>query len=359
MNIIRLPIVLLFLSCAACADKKAEKSSDADLAKLEYSAESNPVEVIRLEKKTFNKQIVSNGKLSARSKSALSFKSQGVVDKVYAANGTSVRSGDVIATLDMTDARNALNSARQNLEKARIDLSDAIIGFGYDGRDTMAVPAATLATAKVRSGYNTALINLANAENALDNCTLRAPFAGKIANLKGKQHELSSGEFCTVIDDSRIDVDFSIVETELGFVKQGQRVKVSSFVDPQMMVTGTITAVNPTVDNNGQVQIRAQIAGHKDFLDGMNVKVFVENDIPGQLVVPKSAVVIRDNLEVLFRYADGRAMWTYVHTVMDNSTEYVVVPNTTRNAELNEGDLVIVSGNLNLADNSKVELKEN
>ena len=81
--------------------------------------------------------------------------------------------------------------------------------------------------------------------------------------------------------------------------------------------------------------------------------------VADRLGVPKSAVVIRDNLEVLFRYKDGRAQWTYVHTSLANSREYVVEANTDRGAELNPGDLVIVSGNLNLADGSEVTLGEN
>ena len=91
----------------------------------------------------------------------------------------------------------------------------------------------------------------------------------------------------------------------------------------------------------------------------MNVKVVVERMIPGQLVVPRSAVVIRDNLDVLFTYTpDGRAHWTYVKILYSNGDSHVVTANTDRNATLNEGDQVIVSGNLNLADNSEVTLKD-
>lgn len=53
------------------------------------------------------------------------------------------------------------------------------------------------------------------------------------------------------------------------------------------------------------------------------------------------------------------AQWTYVHTSLANSREYVVEANTDRGAELNPGDLVIISGNLNLADGSEVTLGEN
>ena len=89
----------------------------------------------------------------------------------------------------------------------------------------------------------------------------------------------------------------------------------------------------------------------------MNVKVIAEETVPGQLVVPKSAVVIRDNLEVLFRYRSGQAEWVYVRTLSSNSQEYAIVANADRGAHLAPGDSIIISGNLNLADNSQVSLK--
>ncbi len=101
----------------------------------------------------------------------------------------------------------------------------------------------------------------------------------------------------------------------------------------------------------------AEIANNGSFIDGMSVKLLVEKELPGQLVVPKSAVVMRDNLEVLFRYRGGRAQWTYVHTLMDNSGEYVVAANTERGADLSVGDSIIVSGNLNLAHETPVSIK--
>ena len=67
--------------------------------------------------------------------------------------------------------------------------------------------------------------------------------------------------------------------------------------------------------------------------------------------------MIRDNLDVLFRYCDGKAEWVYVTLLGANSESYALVANESRGAVLSEGDMVIVSGNLNLADGSIVQLK--
>ena len=115
--------------------------------------------------------------------------------------------------------------------------------------------------------------------------------------------------------------------------------------------------MNPLIDKNGQVAVRARIAGAAGLVDGMHVRVIVQRSVPGQLVVPKSAVVIRDNLDVLFTYTDdGKAHWTYVNILASNADSHVVIANVARGARLEEGDRVIVSGNLNLADESEVVL---
>ena len=114
------------------------------------------------------------------------------------------------------------------------------------------------------------------------------------------------------------------------------------------------------VDDKGQINVRAKVNNTDGkLLEGMNVTVLVENLVRGQLAVPKSAVVIRDNQEVLFRLGpENKAMWTYVNVVMSNSDSHVVAPNLDKGAELNAGDVIITSGNLNLADGSQVEVRK-
>jgi hypothetical protein len=84
------------------------------------------------------------------------------------------------------------------------------------------------------------------------------------------------------------------------------------------------------------------------------VKVKIETAVPGQLVVPKSAVVQRQNQEVLFKYTNGIAFWTYVKTGYENSTSYTVTAHPDKGGTLMAGDTVIISGNLNLAHESEV-----
>lgn len=362
MNMRKNMLASLFVCClavvaVACGgNQKTEEGKDGKLAN---TPQLNEVTVIRLERKDFARQLLSNGKLVAGRKSALQFGTTGTIGRINARNGEYVRAGAVIATVDRPDLRLSLESSRLSLRKAELDLYDYLVGQGYAAGDTASVPSALLATAKMKSGYSSAKNSLERSAYEMAGTVLKAPFAGRVADIRLKPFDqASSGTFCTIVDDSVMEVDFSVMESEYSFLSVGLPVRVRPFADETKEYSGKVTAVNPLVDSKGQISVTAQVRNDGSLIDGMNVKVIVERMIPGQLVVPRSAVVIRDNLDVLFTCTDdGKAHWTYVTVLYSNGESFVVEANKDRNAELNEGDQVIVTGNLNLADNSDVLVK--
>jgi RND family efflux transporter MFP subunit len=351
-----LAISLLFV--AGCGPKKGSADKAAD-GKLGFQPERNEVNVIVLKREAFKQQLIANGKLSAMAKSALMFGSSGMITGIFAKNGDIVPAGALIARTDDTEKHLALESAKTALEKARLDLYDKLVGLGYQARDTNNVPENVLRMAEIRSGYTEAENSFKKAKNDLAQTKLVAPFRGRIAGISSKRYDNTpSGTFCTLIDDRTFDVDFNILESEYQFMEKGLPVKVVPFSSDKKPLTGYVTTINPSVDKNGQISVRASIRNDGTLVDGMNVKVIVEKTAAKCLVVPKSAVVIRDNMDVLFRYRNGKAEWVYVLLPMSNSESFAVEANADRGAVLEEGDSVIVSGNLNLADNSDVILKK-
>ena len=349
------------LVVSGCKGKKDQESKEdrIEMARGTYTAEKNLVTVIPLERKVFNKQLVCNGKLEAQNKVAMQFSAQGKIAQINVRDGQKVQKGQVMASLDKEQPRRQLEQARLAYDKAEIQLADRLLNYGYTLADTASIPAEQKRLIYINSGFIDAQMALENAERTYRECDLKAPFSGKVASLKGRVHE-QGGQFCTLIDDSRYLVRFSVLETEYKFVNVGQQVLVSPFVNSDVVLKGTILSINPTVDQNGQIAVTAQVPGSNELIDGMNVRIIVENSVPDQFVVPKSAVVIRDNMEVLFRIdpVTGKSLWTYVNVLMSNTSEHVVEPNVERGADLNVGDKIIISGNLNLGDDRPVEIAE-
>lgn len=338
---------------AGCSGNR--KNEQIDESKLQYTPEENEVNVVTIDRIPFNIQLLANGKLSASQKSSLYFKESGQIVSINCLNGSFVQAGTVIARLDDSSQKAALEAARIEKERAQIEYLDILAGQGYSISDTLSVPDEVKKLAGIRSGYSSALNNYAIARANLQGTVLTAPFGGRVADIRLKKWDRTNAEpFCTVIADQTYDVTFQALEHEYSFIQEGQKVSVSMFGEDEQAISGTVSSINPRVDKNGQIDVTASVPGNRRMLDGMNVKVKLERTVPNQFVVPKSAVVIRDNLEVVFRYNNGRSDWVYVHVVNENSGFYAIEANTDRGAELNIGDEIIVNGNLNLADGSKV-----
>ncbi|MCQ2058445.1 MAG: efflux RND transporter periplasmic adaptor subunit [Bacteroidaceae bacterium] len=347
--------VLSLQSCKNSGSKERDTEKESELAKQEYAIAKNQVEVMTLERKMFNKQLVCNGRLEAVRRSGVSFQAQGILASIKVKDGDVVKKGQILAELDKEQLQSSMEQAQLAYDKAVLNLADRLLEYGYTLSDTASIPAEKRRIIYINSGYADALISYRNAQRNLQNAELRAPYSGKVVSVKAKEYE-SAGAFCTLIDDSYMTVRFNVLETEYDFVHVGQVVRVTPFNDNKCVIDGSVVSVNPSVDDHGQIAVTARVQNNGNLLDGMNVRILLENSVPDQLVVPKSAVVIRDNMEVLFRYIDGIARWTYVKVLLSNTMEHVVEANKERGAELNVGDLVITSGNLNLGDDAPVEL---
>ena len=238
--------------------------------------------------------------------------------------------------------------------RAKVELTDKLIGLGYDA-DMKDVPADVMQRAEVTSGYYSAKYQLQSAKTALEECNLYAPFSGRIANLDARSFQRAE-KVCTLIDDSQFEVEFKILEAELEHIAKGQKVKVSSFVEDSVTYEGVITEINPLVDDKGLIKIIARMANKGDTLmDGMNVRVVVEQRVQNMFVVSKDAVVERDGYHVIFRYEDGHAVWTYVDIVYSNINSFAITGCQRKETTIHEGDVIITSGNLNLADGTEVK----
>ena len=150
-----------------------------------------------------------------------------------------------------------------------------------------------------------------------------------------------------------MEVAFTVLESELPLVKAGDRVEVMPYTVASGSLQGRIAEINPSVDENGMVKVKAQVNGKGKLFDGMNARVSVKRSVPGQLVIPKTAVVLRSGKQVVFTLKDGKAMWNYVQTGLENLSEYTVT-----GEGMEEGVTVITAGNVNLAHETPVKVVE-
>ncbi len=340
----------ILLSCSSKKEESEELSENPEII------DDKPAEVkaMLLEPSDFSHELISNGTISAMRRADLRFQANEMISRIYVKNGDQVSQGQKIAELDQFKLKSNLEQSKDAFERSKLDLQDVLIGQGYTLKDSAKIPEEVMKIAKVKSNYDQSRINYQVAEYNLKNASLYAPFDGVIANLFSKEHNQPSGAepFCSVIDNQYPEVTFSILENELALVQRNDRVMLTPFSIGNYTTEGYITEINPAIDKNGMVRVKATLNNKSGKLyDGMNVKIRVQRLLKNQLVIPKTALVLRTNKQVIFTLKGGKAVWNYVQTGAENSDSYVITEG------LHPGDSVIYEGNLNLAHEAAIRTK--
>ena len=232
------------------------------------------------------------GKVVAERYADLAFETALPIERVLVKNGQQVHKGQVLAQLDLYKLRTAIaqqeraiEQAQLQIEQAYLQMQDVIIAQGYDPDKKDNVPANVMHNADVKSGYAlsksqlaSAKTQLAAAQHELRSGVLTAPFDGVIANVSVQAHQLAQAgqPVCRVIASGNMNVEFRVMEADLAKYKLGTAVSVIPVADQSRRYDAAVSEINPIVDEQGAVTLRARLTNGTNLYDGMNV-IIIEN----------------------------------------------------------------------------------
>lgn len=208
---------------------------------------------------------------------------------------------------------------------------------------------------KNSSGLSRAFIDYKRAKINFNNTVIKAPFSGYIADLNAvKGQNINSGQaVAKLVDISTIKMEIPILESEIGEIELNRKVRVTFNSYPDKQFTGKIKHISPIVDQQTKtckVIVYLQNPGNK-IKPGMNGDVTIDGKIyNNRLLVPKEAIIVRDNRKLLFIVDEGKAKWLYVETGLENFDFVEIL------TKLKEGMEVIVSNNYTLAHDANVKV---
>lgn len=338
---------IVCVSCSSTANIDEEKQDNL------LVEDRQKVGVVVAQVAPFDQEIISNGKIVANQFADVYWEVNGTIKSISTANGRYISEGSEIAQLDAYKLKNSLESSEASMENSRLSMKEILIGQGYNP-DSTNIPDDVRRLAEVKSGYLQSLASYNASKYEYENSILKAPISGVVANLSDRpSNKVNQGKvFCRIIDQNSMCAEFTIIESELPIIKNNSKVEIRAFSVTDKYWTGHITEINPYVESNGMVRVKAQIDNAKDLFEGMNINIKICSPLGNKLAVPKSAVVIRSNKQVVFVANNGKASWCYVNTADENSDHIVITKG------INEGDSVIVSGNTYLAHNSEITIDE-
>lgn len=314
------------------------------------SAPPVPVYVAKAQTETLIRRSRAIGTLTASDRVTISPEIAGRVVLISEKQGSQVAEGDLLAELDtaMYRAQIADATAKKVLWEANAERARSLMSKGAGTQKALDEAVAELGMAE-------AALNLANATIAKTRIT--APFKGELG-----LRQVSVGEYMTpgqaIFTLARIDrlnVDFTIPQTELAVVRPGTRVAVSTDAYPGESFHGAVAAIDPNLDPASRaVSIRAEI----DNADGrLKPGLFIEVDIEaGQienaLTVPEEALVARGDKVFVYEIKEGKAELVQVETGVREAGKVQIV------SGLDAGATVVTDGQIKLRPGADAKIVE-
>ncbi|MDB5012003.1 MAG: efflux transporter periplasmic adaptor subunit, partial [Daejeonella sp.] len=113
MKTLNLMIIAIFLAVVI----QACNTSTADVNKIPL--EVLPVKTINLEVMNVNQSIQTSGQFTTEDEAILSFKTGGIINKIYVKEGDAVKKGQLLATVNSTELNSGAEQSKLGYEKAQ------------------------------------------------------------------------------------------------------------------------------------------------------------------------------------------------------------------------------------------------
>ena len=322
---------------AGCANKN-EKAAESAPVKVTTATVVNQSTVQRLN---------FSGTVEAGQTIPLTFEMTGTVQKVLVESGDAVSAGQLLATIDKTDARNMYEMTLAKQKQAQ----DA-----YDRLKTV-YEKGSLPEVKwieMQTNLEQANSSLKIAENNLKKCELKSPVSGIVGrrNVEPGMSALSiTGAPIEIVDLKTVNIKISIPEKEIGKLKKGAEATFTVGALGGKEFNGEVTNISPVADRLSRTyEAKIQVNNRGGELKpGMVCDVRIDiADNQKRLLVPYLCVT-RDNENQQYVYLIDKKANTAQKRIVTTGNYYDKFLEIT--SGLNEGDLVVKNGKDKLTNN--------
>lgn len=347
------------------------------------------VEVIKVSKLKSGEPIVvlnASGYVTPRRKATVAAKITGRVKEIFVDEGSLVKEGQILAILDESDAKAAVERARwakqvveaslkgtkAKLEEAEKNLQrgNELVKSGF--LDEQSFDKLNSDFIYLKGQYESQLKAIEEAEAAvkvaerdLENCKVTAPFDGVVISKDAQPGEMVSpfsagGGFTrtgiiTIVDMKSLEIEVDVSESSLSKIFENQKVLAVLDAYPNIKFSGKVRTVIPSADRQ-KATVKVRITFDKSdpkILPDMGIRVsFLEEgkDLSG-IFIPKSSLVEEGEKSFSFIFNDGRLEKRELKTGEETESEIQIL------AGLKEGELIALNPPENIKDRTKAKAK--
>jgi RND family efflux transporter MFP subunit len=279
--------------------------------------------------------------------------------------GSSVKAGEVVATLDATTSELALQTARANLTSAEAQYANAAAAESRlrTLNQSDVVSLANLEQAEQQtSGAQAALIQaqsrLSQAEEQLSYSTLTAPFDGIVTAVGAEPGSVvgASQTVVTIADPETRDLVIDLPETVISQVSIGTPFRISPQLSPGIEVEGKVREIAPQahpVTRTWRIKIGVDSEADQFWL-GTTATAILGIEDEGRLTVPETAIR-KDGEETVVWVVDETAAVIHRRPVTVEAATSGIVSVT---SGLEAGERIVIAGVNGLSDGQQIKLDQ-
>ena len=274
--------------------------------------------------------------------------SSGKIVKVNFKMGDFVAKGKVLAQIDDTYKRMAYDNAKLSYDKCKDDYSRNLsLRKGDAISDTQ--------LRDIKMAFDNASIQLENAKKQWDDTKVVAPFSGYITSQNTELGAfVNAGTVVAGIADiANLKVVLDVAESTAYELRAGQKINVTSDVQPGSAYKGTISNISPKASASHTYPVEVMISNNgKDKLKaGTYVNVSVNMGKSGKaLMIPRDAIVSSVKDPSVYVVEGQVAKLVKITTGRNFGSNLEVV------SGLTSGDKVVTNGQINLTDGATVSI---
>lgn len=324
-----------------------KKKNEAKTAVVAQTGGDIAVRTYAVQKQTVEQNFGVNGNFAPARQMNFAAENSGRVVRVLVDEGSRVTRGQTLAIIDAGTLGIDLESAQATLQNALRDQQRYENAYKTGGVTQQQLDQSRLSVANAQARVSQSKIRVGDAN-------VRASINGVVNKryIEPGAYVSPGTQLFELVDVSKLKLDVAVNENQVARLKVGDRVQVKASVFPDKTFSGRVSFIAAKSDAslNFPVEIEVVNTAGNQLKAGMyGTAIF---DFPQQaaaIIVPRNAFVGSVNSNEVFVVDAGnvaRVRKVVSGRIIGDQVEVL--------QGLNEGDVVITSGQINLVDGSKV-----
>lgn len=307
------------------------------------------VQVDTIKSELIGAEFAYSGTFEPNKETKLSAEIQGKINDVLVDIGTVVTKGQSLIQLDNSLLKLQLQSAEVQVEGLEADVKRFTVLANAD-----AVQAVQLEKAEL--GLKSAKVQRATLIEQINKTTIKAPFNGVVtAKLTEEGAFAAPGvPLLQITDISVLKFTVNVSENDLSSFQLNQTFSINADAYSDVLLSGKATMIGSKANMGSSFPVQFIVSNTSDLKikSGMFGKVNLKSDNQKSgIIIPSSAIIGSSSQPQVYKVKNGKA-------VLHNITIAQKIKNKTVVSKgLEEGDVIVTNGFINLFDDANVTVK--